>query len=365
MPDPPAKVLATPNPTPVRSRALQSLPQRTYWFRVLGMGLASLPVAAVMAEIHAGWLSWAWMIFSCLLWPHLAYAWARRSEDPFRSELRNFVIDSAIAGSWVPLMHFNLLPSIVLITVVIADKVNSGVRNLWLYALPGTAIALLVGAAATGFAYQPASSMTVVLASLPILVIHTLAVSFSSYKLVRRVQRQNLQLEQLSRIDGLTGLPNRRHWQSLAETLLADHLARGQVATLMLLDVDRFKEINDRFGHAVGDDVLCGIAGVVTETTQSIGVPGRLGGDEFVIVLPVGMDAASAVAERVRAAVEAMEFPKVPGLACSVSIGLAEPPDADLGLREWIEAADRALYRAKRAGRNTTAGREASPASGH
>lgn len=346
---------------PVRSRALQTLPQRTYRFRVLGMGLASLPVAAVMTELHAGWVSWSWMFFSCLLWPHLAYAWARCGRDPFRSELRNFVIDSAIAGSWVPLMHFNVLPSIVLITVVIADKVNSGVRNLWLYALPVTALTLLLGSIATGFAYRPETSMTVLLASLPILVIHTLAVSLSSYKLVRRVQRQNLQLEELSRVDALTGLANRRHWQVLAEELLQQHLAKGQVATLMLLDVDRFKEINDRFGHAVGDDVLCGIAGVVEQITNGNGLAGRLGGDEFVIALPVALDTASATAERVRAAVEAMDFPKVPGLQCSVSIGLAEPPDADLGLREWIEAADRALYRAKRGGRNTTAGRETSP----
>ena len=154
---------------------------------------------------------------------------------------------------------------------------------------------------------------------------------------------------------------DRRHWQVLAEELLQQHLAKGQVATLMLLDVDRFKEINDRFGHAVGDDVLCGIAGVVEQITNGNGLAGRLGGDEFVIALPVALDTASATAERVRAAVEAMDFPKVPGLQCSVSIGLAEPPDADLGLREWIEAADRALYRAKRGGRNTTAGRETSP----
>lgn len=362
MPIPSAKDPASSSQAPARSRALQTLPQRTYRFRVLGMGLASLPVAIVMAEIHAGWMSWSWMVFSCLLWPHLAYAWARRGRDPFRSELRNFVIDSAIAGSWVPLMHFNVLPSIVLITVVIADKVNSGVRNLWLYALPGTALALLLGGLATGFAYRPETSMAVLLASLPILVIHTLAVSLSSYKLVRRVQRQNLQLEKLSRVDALTGLSNRRHWQVLAEGLLRQHLASSQVATLLLLDVDRFKEINDRFGHAVGDDVLCGIAEVLERITQGNGLIGRLGGDEFVIALPLELEDASAIAERLRAAVAAMDFPKVPGLACSVSIGLAEPPDVDLGLREWIEAADRALYRAKRAGRNTTAGCETTPA---
>lgn len=346
-----------------RSHTLQTLPQRTYRFRVLGMGLASLPVAAVMVEIQAHWIGWAWMVFSCLLWPHVAYVWARRSKDPFHAELRNFVIDSVMAGSWVPLMHFNVLPSAVLLTVVTADKVNSGVRNLWLHALPGMATSLLLVGALTGFTFQPQTSMAVLLASLPILVIHTLAVSMGSYKLVRRVQRQNLELEKLSRIDALTGMDNRRRWQSQAEVLLQRHLATGQLATLMLLDVDNFKDINDRYGHAVGDDVLCGIADLIRRDMQGDSHAGRLGGDEFVIALPIALNDAEAVAERLRAAIEKLDFPRYPGLQCSISIGLAEPPDADLGLREWIEAADRALYRAKHAGRNRTAGRDVVPLS--
>lgn len=341
------------------ARTLTSLPQRTYRFRVLGMGLAALPVSTVLYELQAGWPAWAWMVFSCLLWPHVALAWARRSKDPFRAELRNFVVDSVMAGSWVPLMHFNLLPSIVLLTVVMADKVNSGVRNLWLYALPGVAGALLLVGIGTGFAFHPQTSNWVVLASLPILVIHTLAVSLGSYKLVRRVQRQNLQLEALSRVDALTGLDNRRHWQLQADALLQRHLASNELATLLLVDVDRFKEINDRFGHAVGDDVLCGIAGLISQIIPPEGHAGRLGGDEFVIALPMAFNDAQAVAERLRAAVETLEFPRYPGLRSSLSIGLAEPPDADLGLRDWIDAADRALYRAKHAGRNRIAGREA------
>lgn len=346
-----------------RSHTLQTLPQRTYRFRVLGMGLASLPVAAVMFEIHAHWIGWAWVVFSCLLWPHVAYIWARRSKDPLHAELRNFVIDSVMAGSWVPLMHFNVLPSAVLLTVVTADKVNSGVRNLWLHALPGMATALLLVGALTGFTFQPQTSMAVLLASLPILVIHTLAVSLGSYKLVRRVQRQNLELEKLSRMDALTGMDNRRRWQSQAEVLLQRHLASGQLATLMLLDVDNFKDINDRYGHAVGDDVLCGIADLIRRDMPRDGHAGRLGGDEFVIALPIALSDAEAVAEHLRATIEKLDFPRYPGLQCSISIGLAEPPDADLGLREWIEAADRALYRAKHAGRNRTAGHDVVPLS--
>ena len=105
----------------VRSNKLQSLPRRTYRFRVLGMGLACLPLCAVMLELGTAWPGWAWVISSCLLWPHLAYALAIRSRDPLRAELRNFMIDSMLAGSWIPLLQFNALPSIVLLTVVTAD----------------------------------------------------------------------------------------------------------------------------------------------------------------------------------------------------------------------------------------------------
>jgi diguanylate cyclase len=344
-------------PSVVRPSNLQTLPQRTYGFRVLGMGLAAVPVAVVMNELQAPWPSWAWLVFSCVLWPHLAYALARSSKDPFRAELRNFMFDSMIAGSWAPLMHFNALPSALLVVMATADKVNSGIRGLWLRSLPGMAAAILFGGLLTGFEFQPQTSMAVLLACLPTLAIHTLAVSLSSYRLVRKVQMQNIQLEELSRLDALTGLDSRRHWQAQAESLLKRHLAAGHVATLMLLDVDRFKDINDRYGHAIGDDVLRSIADLIRRQLPAGGHAGRLGGDEFVIALPATIEDTEAAAELIRAAVETLEFSNLPGLRCSISIGLAEPPDADLGLREWIDAADQALYRAKHAGRNRTAGR--------
>ncbi len=335
----------------IRPGSLSSLPRRTYRFRALGMGLATLPLAAVLTEQGAHWLSWAWVAFTGLVWPHLAYLLAIRSRDPFKAELRNFVVDSMFAGSWVPLMHFNLLPSAVLLTVVTADKVNSGIRGLWLRSLPGTVVAALAVGLLTGFQFSPQTSMTVMLASLPILIIHTLAVSLSTYKLVRRVQRQNLQLQEFSRTDTLTGLGSRHHWEAQADALLQKHHAHGAAASLMLIDIDRFKEVNDRYGHAVGDDVLREIADLTRRHVAAEG-HGRLGGDEFVVVMSLDLDAAMAAAERVRTAVEQLSFPRVPGLRCSLSIGLARAPDGNLGLREWIEAADRALYRAKNAGRN-------------
>ena len=339
---------------PARPSQRDLLPQRVYRFRMLGMGLAGLPLGLVLHEHQAPIGSWIWAVFTCLLWPQLAYWRARRSRAPFDTELRNLMFDSAIAGSWVALMHFTVLPSVLIVIVATADKINTGVRDLWRRSLPGMLLAVLIGGLLTGFAFQPETSMPVLLACLPIMLLHTMGVSLASYRLVRRVQQQNRQLDELSRIDVLTGLDNRGSWQDHAEALLQQRHAAGRPATLMMVDVDRFKEINDRHGHTLGDDVLCHIAAILRHGHGADAHIGRFGGDEFAIALPVPLAEAAAVAERIRHAVEKLDLPQAPGLRCSISIGLAEAGDASTTLREWIESADRALYRAKQGGRNRT-----------
>ena len=330
-------------------RYLRSLPRRTWPLRTLGMGLGSLPVLVVLAELDAAPIAWAWAVFACFLWPHLALALSIRSRDPLRAELRNFVIDSFLAGSLAPLMHYNLLPSVVLVAVVMADKLNTGIRGLWLRSLPGMVGAMVVGGLFTGFAVRLESSLWVVVASLPILVIHTLAVALTSYKLLRKVQAQNRQLEAVSRTDALTGVHSRGHWESMARGVL-ERSGPARPASLLVIDVDAFKAINDTWGHVRGDDVLRAIGALLLHHGAD-GVPGRLGGDEFALAVPLGSEAAQALAETLRAETNALRFEAVPALRCSISLGLATTPVED-GLQGWLEAADKALYAAKHHGRN-------------
>jgi diguanylate cyclase len=339
-----------PGATTLHERHLRSLPRRTWPLRTLGMGLGALPVLVVLRELDAAWPAWAWTIFGGYLWPHLALWLARRSRDPFRAELRNWVLDSFFAGSLAPLMHFNVLPSVVLMAVVVADKLNTGIRGLWARSLPWMAGGLVLGGLATGFAARPASSLAVIVASLPILVLHTLAVALSSYKLLRKVQRQNVQLEELSRTDALTGVASRGHFEAVAASLLG---AAGpdRPASLLILDVDDFKAVNDEHGHLRGDDVLRAIGGLLLRHAGEAGIAGRLGGDEFALAVPVDAAGAQALADQLHAGAQALRFEGAPGLLCSVSIGVASAPDAP-GLRGWLETADRALYRAKGRGRH-------------
>ena len=332
------------------------LPQRIYRLRMLGFGLGMPMIGVVLLEIDAPLASWVLLLFTGVLWPQIALLVARRSREPYRAELRNLLVDSALAGMWVPLMHFNLLPSTLLVTLATVDKIHTGISGLWLWSLPGVLAGILGMSLLTGFAFDPASSMPVVLASLPMLLIHTIACSLVGYRLTRKVQRQNRQLDELSRIDVLTGLDSRRHWQERAERLLQRRHSGGEAVTLLMVDVDHFKQVNDCHGHAVGDDVLRMIAAVVRRSIRPGDHAGRYGGDEFGIVLRGDAVEAIEVAERIRRGVEALALPQLPQVACSVSLGLAEASEGDVTLRDWVESADRALYRAKSAGRNRVGG---------
>ncbi|GAB3504813.1 diguanylate cyclase [Pseudoxanthomonas daejeonensis] len=334
------------------------MPRQVYPLRVLGMGLGGIALAAVLYENNAGIGSWAWLGFTALLWPQLALWTALRSRHPHRAEVRNLLFDSALAGIWVPLMHFNLLPSVLLLTLATVDKISTGVPRLWLQSLPVMLAGMVLGSVVAGLAFQPATSMLVILACLPMLLIHTIAVSLAANRLIARIREQNRALDQLQRIDALTGLAGRRHWQQQAEAALRRLRDDGTVATLLMVDIDRFKDINDQYGHASGDDVLRLVAGLLRRRLGDADNAGRFGGDEFAVVLAgIGRDEAFAIAEGMRRDVEAAETSArhAGGLRCSVSIGVAEADPADPGLRQWLEAADRALYAAKHAGRNQVA----------
>ena len=262
-------------------------------------------------------------------------------------------MDSALAVVLVTLMHFNLLPSVLLVTLTMVDKITTGIRGLWARSLPGMAGAAVAGAAFNGFQWAPETSMPVILACLPVMVLHTLSVSLVSYRLIRRVSRQNQLLDELRRIDALTGLYDRGHWQEQAEATLRRHHATDEPACLVMLDIDHFKQINDQHGHTVGDEVLRALARIVLSNVRATDCAGRYGGDEFAIVLRgMHLDGATAVAHRIREQVQALQLHDMPGLQFTTSMGVATADHRHSSLRAWTNAADAELYQAKAAGRN-------------
>jgi diguanylate cyclase (GGDEF)-like protein len=176
--------------------------------------------------------------------------------------------------------------------------------------------------------------------------------------MVRRIEHYNAEIIRLARSDPLTGLTNRRGFFEAGMIELARSRRSGQRLALLMLDADRFKAINDKYGHAAGDAVLRELAGIMRETLRETDVIGRLGGEEFAVLLPAtDRDGAGLVAERLRKniATALILFDCQP-IELTVSIGVADipvEPQASPGLIETAMArADDAMYRAKESGRN-------------
>jgi diguanylate cyclase (GGDEF)-like protein len=153
-------------------------------------------------------------------------------------------------------------------------------------------------------------------------------------------------------IDPLTGLLNRRGFGEATSRMIEREAKAGRPVTVMIFDIDHFKSVNDRFGHAAGDDVLKVFVHSVVSSLRVTDLVGRVGGEEFAALLPCAIDEALLAAERVREAFEAsgVAVDDEP-LATTVSIGVAGGP-ANTELEVLMASADTALYQAKRGGRN-------------
>lgn len=170
-------------------------------------------------------------------------------------------------------------------------------------------------------------------------------------------ERKQLQqnYEQMAQTDYLTGLANRRHFMRLAETELARTLRYGNALSLLMLDLDNFKLINDNYGHRTGDQVLQTFSTLCRSLLREVDLIGRIGGEEFVIMLAeTGIAEAIEVAERLRKLTEDMFVlleDRQP-LHFTVSIGIATLDEQDVHIDALLQKADQSLYRAKAMGRN-------------
>ena len=168
--------------------------------------------------------------------------------------------------------------------------------------------------------------------------------------MLARIENANREITKLSMTDRLTGLHNR----AKLDEVLADvtGLARRyrRVFSVLLLDIDYFKQVNDRYGHLIGDDVLVRMAAVLQGSVRDVDTIGRWGGEEFLIILPdTDVDGARRVAEKLREAVSREVFETVGQRTCS--FGVTAYCDGDT-VTDLLHRADDALYQAKHAGRN-------------
>jgi diguanylate cyclase (GGDEF)-like protein len=181
---------------------------------------------------------------------------------------------------------------------------------------------------------------------------HTIDISVTQAAPVLGNLRNLALAETRAATDSLTGLANARASHDTLKRMVAQAFRGGSPLTAILLDLDHFKEINDRFGHARGDDVLAAVGALLDGTARESDFVGRLGGEEFLLLLPdTGGSDNLGVAEKIRDAVSAITVPGVDRLI-TASLGLAVYPDDAADPETLLRHADRALYTAKANGRN-------------
>jgi diguanylate cyclase (GGDEF)-like protein len=197
------------------------------------------------------------------------------------------------------------------------------------------------------FATWPVNAYTFMLGAVSQFFISSLFVLMLSYKV-------NQKLESFATIDGLTGVLNRRGLEDAA-LKMQDICKRINLSmAILLIDIDHFKKVNDKYGHLTGDDVLRHISKEIAKILRSSDVLGRYGGEEFCVFLPNTTESdAIGLAERIRAGVEASPFQDVQGsIKTTVSIGVADSVRAGYDFKGLVATADSAMYGAKNGGRN-------------
>jgi diguanylate cyclase (GGDEF)-like protein len=169
-----------------------------------------------------------------------------------------------------------------------------------------------------------------------------------------QLQAANAQLQKLSSTDHLTELYNRGHWEDAVKREYARHSRYASNASLVMIDIDHFKRVNDTYGHQAGDAVIRRVAEVIRRHARDADVAGRYGGEEFAVLLPdTDKEGARVFSERLRQAIEA-EVVEHEGqrIRCTISLGVADLSQPLEGYESLIERADQALYDSKENGRN-------------
>ena len=206
--------------------------------------------------------------------------------------------------------------------------------------------------------YQPQSSDRIIDISAALLAtaIASWLNEWTKLRMMGQLEEVQGSLENLADRDPLTGIFNRRYFYTNARSILTGQPCEGErVASLLMIDIDEFKLLNDRYGHLVGDEIIRGFTDLCRKIVRERDLVTRFGGEEFVILLPcTDLENALSMAERLRAGVEAAAFQTAHGaMRITISIGVINRKITDIqSLEHFVDLADLAMYQAKRAGRN-------------
>ncbi|PBI82291.1 diguanylate cyclase AdrA [Rahnella victoriana] len=287
------------------------------------------------------------------IWPHIAYWKARRSSAPFKSEIHNLQADAIFGGLWIAVMGFNALPSATIFAMMGMNNISAGGKTLFFRCVIAQVTVALSVLFLADLPFRPETTPFQLYLCLPMIMIYPIFLGNVTYRTSRRLAEHKQAIMQISVRDGLTGLYNRRHWESLLQNELESFRRYRHKTTLILIDIDHFKAINDNYGHSVGDQAIILLAQELQQIMRTADIIGRFGGDEFAAILPHSTQLqAKRAMERLQSRLANSLFPQHPQLQIHISAGIAECDDAQETPTHWLNAADHALYEAKKNGRN-------------
>ncbi len=327
--------------------------RRMFFMRQLGTILCFIPLLVLLLELHRPWWAQALLAANAFVWPFAAQYRARRSLHPARAELQNLLADAAAGGFWIAQTALSPLTSVVIATILLADRLAAGGFALMRQA--AGMMVLVVGATwlALGLPVTLSVSSRTLYATLPLISVYVLVLSMVSHALSTRLREKTRELERYANTDPLLNIANRRRLEHDIEAALQRFHQSAQPAALMFIDIDDFKAANDRYGHEAGDRLLVTFSEILRGATHAGDTVARFGGDEFVVLLPdTSFGRACAVADRIMAQTAKMDVFPDSALRCTLSIGIARATTEMRGAAQWLKAADDALYSAKREGKN-------------
>ena len=330
-----------------------SFARRIYKPRIIGLGIGCISVFGGLYPLALPSWVWAFLLFNGLAWAHVAYQLSIRSPFPYQAEQRNILYDSLCGGFWAAAAQFTPLTTVTILSMMTMNNVAAGGKHLFLSGLLAQGAGIGVAWALFGMRFNPDVSLLQVYTCLPMLTLYPMAIGMVCYKLAIKLSEHKRALSALSRTDSLTGLLNHGSWKDLLHLKFHKCQQQQSHATIALIDIDHFKQINDTHGHIVGDAVLRQLSLEIRRNLRKNDLAGRYGGDEFCVILPqMPLEEAARVMERIRETFSNYRNPQIPELRVSLSIGLADFQLIFTDAATWLNAADRALYAAKDTGRN-------------
>lgn len=354
----------------------------SYRVRIAAFALVGVPIALHILPAGHGPLGWILFCLQFLAYPHLVQWRTRRARDPERAERNNLIVDSVLSGAWAAGLGFPLWISVALcLATLLNHTVARGLPGVLICAL-GISGGALASTTVIAFHVSTDTAGLVTLASIIGLAIYLslMGIEFFTYiRQLREVQeavdRQKKTLEeanaalheQIGKIhdlqeklreqanrDSLTGLFNRRYLEGTLERELARCKREGAPLSMLILDIDHFKLVNDTYGHQAGDEVLRVFARLLSEHARAEDIVCRYGGEEFLLVLPkMPLAIARERADQLLAMVQqtTVRFEQL-HIRITTSIGIAVTPQHAVTADDLIRCTDQALYQAKDTGRN-------------